>query len=604
MEAPYGTWDSPVDGAVVARDRGWMYSQVTTDGYDVYWGEARPHEGGRDAIVVRRARGEPVDAIPARFSARNRVHEYGGGAFTVRAGELYFCNDADQRVYRGERPLTPEPDTPFGLRYADLRVAGEQIVCVRERVAVPEHVNELVTFDGAAEPVVIASGHDFYAAPRPSPDGTRIAFLTWDHPRMPWEGSDLWVLEDGAARHIAGAPGEAIVQPEWSPEGVLHYSSDRTGWWNLYRGDGEPVTAIEGEIGGPLWFLGQSWYTFLADGRIVCSVSRNGRDRLAVVEGGALRLLPDEFSRVVDLTSDGTRALFVGASPTRSAAVLAVDVDTGELERLSADVEEDIDAAYVSVGRALEYPTSGGRAAHAIFYPPHNPHFSGPADERPPLIVRVHGGPTGHVTGTLSPEVQLFTSRGFALVDVNYGGSTGYGREYRERLHGQWGIVDTEDAVNAARHLASAGDVDGARMAITGGSAGGWTVLCALVFHPDVFAAGADYFGVSDLSVFAGDTHKFESRYIDWLVGPDTRAPIDHVDALRAPVIVLQGLEDPVVPPSQSEVVVQALARKGIRHEYLTFEGEQHGFRKAENIARAADAELAFYLEVFQRSSR
>ena len=365
------------------------------------------------------------------------------------------------------------------------------------------------------------------------------------------------------------------------------------------------MTALEAEIGGPLWVFGESWYAFLDDGRIVCTVFTEGRDRLAVVEGDELRFVPLDLARIIDLTTDGRRALFVGASPTRSASVLAADVESGELERLSPDLEEPVPAAYVSVPRALEYPTSGGQTAHAIFYPPHNPDHSGPPGERPPLLVRVHGGPTGHVTATISPEIQLFTSRGFAVVDVNYGGSTGYGREYRERLKGRWGVVDAEDAVNAALQLARNGEVDGGRMAITGASAGGWTVLCALVFHPDVFAAGADYFGVSDLSVFAEDTHKFESRYIDWLVGPETRAPIDHVDALRAPVIVLQGLEDRVVPPSQSEVVVEALARNGIKHAYLTFEGEQHGFRKADSIARAADAELAFYLEVFlQRSSR
>lgn len=604
MQAPYGTWRSPIDGAAVAADSGWMYSLVTADGGDVYWSEARPLEDGRDAIVRRRD-GATEDAIPAAFNARTRVHEYGGGAFTVRDGTLVFSNDADGRVYRGDAPITPDD----GARYADLRIAGERVYAVRERDGAPEHVNDLVSFplDGSSDPLVLASGHDFYSSPRVSPDGRRLAFLTWDHPRMPWEGSELWVVDaaGGAPQRVAGGPAEAIVQPEWSPDGVLHYASDRSGWWNLYRSDGSAVTAVEAEIGGPLWVFGESWYAFLSDGRIVCAVSSEGSERLAVVAGDELRYVPLELTRIIDVTTDGSRALFVGASPTRSAAVVAVDVDTGELEALTEDAA-DVDPAYVSVPRPLEYPTTGGLTAHALFYPPHNPDYSAPAGERPPLLVRIHGGPTAHVSARLSPETQFFTSRGFAVCDVNYGGSTGYGREYRDRLRGQWGVVDTDDAVNAARFLASAGEVDGARMAITGGSAGGWTVLCALAFYPDVFAAGADYFGVSDLMGFVDDTHKFESRYNDWLVGPwpeaealwRERSPINHVDKLRAPVIVLQGDEDKVVPPSQSEVVVEALARNGIPHAYLLFEGEQHGFRKAEHLARAAEAELSFYAQV------
>jgi dipeptidyl aminopeptidase/acylaminoacyl peptidase len=513
------------------------------------------------------------------------------------------------------RAITPAPEKPFGLRYADLRVVGDWVVCVRERQAEPEHVNELVAFstDGRVAPRAIAYGHDFYAAPRISPDGARLAFLTWDHPRMPWEGTELRLAQfrDGTLhdeRVVAGGPQEAIVQPEWSPDGVLHFSSDRTGWWNLYRGDYEAITSLEAELGGPLWVFDESWYTFLPDGRIVCTVFSDGSDRLAVVEtDGALRFVPLEFTRIVDLTTDGERALFIGASPTRSPSVVAADLRTGEVELLIEDGEEVVDAAYVSVPRPLEYPTTDGRTAHALFYPPHHPDFRAPEGERPPLLVRIHGGPTAHVTATLSPEIQFFTSRGFAVVDVNYGGSTGYGREYRDRLRGQWGVVDTGDAVNAARALAADGVVDGERMAITGGSAGGWTVLCALAFHPRVFAAGADYYGVSDLSGFVDDTHKFESRYNDWLVGPwpeaaelwRERSPINHADKIRAPVIILQGLEDKVVPPSQSDVVVKALERNGVAHAYLAFEGEQHGFRKADSLRRAAEAELSFYAQVF-----
>jgi dipeptidyl aminopeptidase/acylaminoacyl peptidase len=603
-EAPYGTWRSPIGGDTVARDPGWAYSLITVDGGAVYWSETRPLEDGRDAIVVRRPGHPPVDAIPSGFNARTRVHEYGGGAYTVHDGTVYFSHDDDQRIYRLMPGSEPEPISPAGARYADLRVTpdGRRLVCVRERDGEPEHVNDLVSLptDGSEEPQVIASGHDFFSSPRISPDGTQIAWLAWDHPRMPWEGCELYV--DG--RLVAGGPAEAIVQPEWSPDGVLHYSSDRTNWWNLYR-EGEPLTALDAEIGGPMWEFGQRWYAFLADGRIVCTYFRDGVDHLAVVDESGVHDVPLELTRIVDLTTDGERALFIGASPTRSPQVVAVDLATGAIEPLSEDEGEDVDPVYVSVPRPREHP-------HALFYPPHNPDFTAPPGERPPLLVRIHGGPTAHVSARLSPEIQFFTSRGFAVVDVNYGGSTGYGREYRDRLRGQWGIVDTNDAVDAALALAEAGEVDRDRMAITGGSAGGWTVLCALAFRPEVFAAGADYYGVSDLMGFVDDTHKFESRYNDWLVGPwpeaadlwRERSPINHADKIRAPVIVLQGLEDKIVPPSQSEKIVAALKRNGVHYEYIGFEGEQHGFRKAENLRRAVEAELAFYLKVFGIENR
>jgi dipeptidyl aminopeptidase/acylaminoacyl peptidase len=618
MEAPYGTWSSPIDAHFVAADGGWMYSLVKVSGGDVYWSESRPAEDGRDALVVRRG-ATTADVLPREFSVRTRVHEYGGGAYIVDGETVYFCHDDDQRVYRADRgraprPITPAPEVAFGLRYADLRVAGPYVVCVRERTAEPEHVNELVAFsaEGDGEIGVIAHGHDFYAAPRISPDGTQLAWLTWDHPRMPWEGSDLWTAQwrDGSViedpRLVAGGPAEAIVQPAWSPDGVLHYSSDRTGWWNLYRGDGEPVTALEAEIGGPMWVFDQSWYAFLADGRIIATVFEDGVDRLAVVEGGDLRYRELEFTRMLDLTTDGRRAYFAAASPTREACVVAVDVDSGETELLAGSEEPAIEPARVSVARALDYATTDAKTAHALFYAPHNPDFSAPAGERPPLVVRVHGGPTAHVTAQLSREIQYYTSRGFGVVDVNYGGSTGYGREYRERLRGQWGIVDVDDAVNAALALAAARDADRERLMITGGSAGGWTVLCAAAFHPDVFAAGGDYFGVSDLLGFVHDTHKFESHYNDWLVGPwpeaadlwRSRSPVNFADRIRAPIIILQGLEDAVVPPQQSEIVVAALRQNHVPFAYLAFEGEQHGFRKAQTLVRSLEAELSFYAQV------
>jgi dipeptidyl aminopeptidase/acylaminoacyl peptidase len=615
---PFGSWTSPLDGAAVARDPGWGYSLVTVAGGTVYWLEARPLEGGREAIVARTHGTAPVDVLPAEFSARTRAHEYGGGAFTVHGQAVFFCHDADQRIHRldpggAPRPITPSGETPFALRYADLRVTpdGEWLVCVREREAAPEHVNELVALpaDGSAEPRTIVSGHDFFAAPRVSPDGASICWLAWDHPRMPWEGCELWLGSFGAdgrvtdARRVAGGPAEAIVQPEWSPDGVLHFCSDRGGgWWNLHRlgagGEVEPVTALEAEVGGPMWDFGETWYAFLGGGRIALIYSSRGFDRLAVVEpSGELRTVETGLTAISDIAASGEAAVCVAAPPHAPPAVVLVDLAEGSYAPLSAAAETPIDPAYVSAPRPLDFETTDGEVAHALFYPPANPDFTGPPDERPPLLVHVHGGPTARVRPKLSLVFQYWTTRGFAVVDVNYGGSTGYGRAYRERLHGTWGVVDTDDAVNAARALAAAGDADGERMAITGGSAGGWTVLCALAFH-DVFAAGSDHFGVADLAGFASDTHKFESRYLDWLVGPQTRSPADHADDIRVPVIVLQGEEDRVVPPSQSQRIVAALARNGIPHAYLTFPGEQHGFRRAETIERVMEAELSFYGQV------
>jgi len=445
-----------------------------------------------------------------------------------------------------------------------------------------------------------------------SPDGAQLAYLTWDHPRMPWEGTELRLAQfrDGSLheeRVVAGGPEEAIVQPEWSPDGVLHFSSDRTGWWNLYRGDYEPITALEAEIGGPLWVFDESFYAFLDDGRIVATVFSEGTDRLAVIADGQVVYVELDFTRILDLTTDGRRTFFAAASPTREACVVAVDPDSGAVELLAGSAEPALDPAYVSIARALDYETTGGKTAHALFYAPRNPDHTAPAGELPPLMVRVHGGPTAHVTSRLDREIQFFTTRGFAVVDVNYGGSTGYGREYRDRLRGQWGVVDVDDAVNAALALAGAGEADRDRMTITGGSAGGWTVLCAAAFHPDVFAAGADYFGVSDLMGFVGSTHKFESRYNDWLVGPwpeaeqlwRDRSLVNFADRIRAPIIILQGLEDAIVPPSQSEIVVAALRENRVPLSYLAFEGEQHGFRKAETLQRAVEAELSFYAQVF-----
>ena len=591
--APYGAWRSPVtpDRLVEKVVR---LSQVHVDGDDLSWLEGRPAEAGRQ-VVVRHGHG---DVTPPGLSARTLVHEYGGGDYVVRDGVVYFANFADQRVYREDTPITDE-----GARYADFDLSpdGRWLACVRERHH-DDVVNDVVRVptDASGDVEVVAEGHDFFAAPRFAPDG-RLAWLAWDHPNMPWDGTMLYV--DGET--VTGGPSESISQPRWSPDGVLHWVSDRSGWWNLYA-EGAPLAPIDAEFSGPDWVFGQTTYGFLPDGRIVAVWSSEGRDRIGVLARGRMEPLAVPYSVISSVRPwrDGVAA--IAASPSQEAAVVHIDVDTGDAEVVRASREAALDPAYVSEPRPIEFPTTGGLTAHALHYAPVNPDFTATADERPPLIVMSHGGPTSSTTAALSLAIQFWTTRGFAVVDVNYGGSTGYGRDYRQRLEGQWGVVDVDDCVNAARWLTEQGEVDGNRLAIRGGSAGGYTTLCALVFRDD-FAAGASSYGVADLEALATDTHKFESRYLDRLVGPYPeakdiyleRSPIHHVDRCRSPVILLQGLEDKVVPPAQSEVMVEALRGNGVPCAYVPFEGEQHGFRQASTIKRAAEAELSFYGQVF-----
>ncbi len=628
--APYGSWTSPITAARLTQT-GIGLEQVAVTDDAIYWMEARPLEAGRNVVVRRTGTGSITDVTPAGFNARTRVHEYGGGAYWVHQGVVYFTNFADQRLYRhapGDAPeaITPEPPASAALRYADGRVTpdGRWIICVRERHETGhEAMNELIALpaDGSGAARVVASGHDFYASPRLSPDGQRLAWLVWDHPRMPWDGTELWVATLGAdgglsgERQVAGGAEESIFQPEWSPDGVLHFVSDRTGWWNLYARHGTDITALapmEAEFGSPQWVFGLSTCTFLSDGRIACVYTHNGEHHLGIIHPGSGRAAPlalpySAFGRGGALRSDGQdRLVSVVASPLQSPAVACVHAATGEVEVVKTSVTERVETSYLSAPEPIAFPTENGLTAYALFYPPHNADFAAPPDTKPPLVVMSHGGPTSATSSQLALGIQYWTSRGFAVVDVNYGGSTGYGRAYRERLKGNWGIVDTADCINAARYLQREGRVDGARMAIRGGSAGGYTTLSALVFH-NVFAAGASLYGVADLEALAQDTHKFESRYLDSLVGPypeaqdiyRQRSPIHYADRISCPVIILQGLEDRVVPPSQAEVMVEALQTKQLPFAYLTFEGEQHGFRKAENIERALEAEYYFYAKIF-----
>jgi dipeptidyl aminopeptidase/acylaminoacyl peptidase len=620
--APYGSWRSPIDAATVARAGRRLAAPALAGDGAVWWAEGRPAEGGRVVLVRRPQGGKPEDITPAGFNARTRAHEYGGGAWTLAADDLVvFANFADQRLYRqrlGEQPvaITPEPEEPAGLRYADLRLTsdGGTVLCVREIHGAGEAENQIVALplDGSDEPTVLVAGRDFYSFPRPSPDGTRLAWTCWEHPNMPWDGTELWVapLEDPAdAILVAGGPEESVFQPEWDNEGRLHFASDRDGWWNLYRDEGEEImqlTAEEAELAHPQWLFGGATYAFLDDGGIACVRCERGEERLTLLEPGAERPrdleLPYTSFGFPALASRGSTVAFTAASPARETAVVVYDVRSREPEEVRSASDDAVADGYVSIPRPIEFPTSGGETAFGFYYPPTNSEFEAPAGELPPLIVQSHGGPTSHTTPALDREFLFWTSRGIGVVDVNYRGSTGHGRPYRQRLRGQWGIVDVEDCIAAARHLAASGEADGERLAIRGGSAGGYATLCALVFH-DAFATGASYYGIADTETLATDTHKFESRYLDSLIGPyperadlyRERSPIHFVERLRAPLILFQGLDDEVVPPSQAETMVAALRDNGVPHAYLAFAGEAHGFRRAETEIRCLEAELYFY---------
>jgi dipeptidyl aminopeptidase/acylaminoacyl peptidase len=600
--------------------------ELVLDGDDVLWAEGRPAEGGRTQLVRRRPDGTRTDLLAEGWNARTAVHEYGGGGWWARDGVVWFANWTDQRLYRladgaDPVPLTPEPASPRADRFADGDLApdGATIVCVRERHHGPsaaEVVNEIVRLDAHApgEPEVLVSGSDFVAAPRLSSDGGTLAWLRWNHPSMPWDATELVVRDLGSGEElvIAGGPDESVLEPRWSADGALWFVSDRSDWWNLYRytagTDIATMVRVDAEIGVPHWQFAAARYALLPDDSVVFARLRRGYDALCLrATDGTVTELDTPFSRVtaVRAAPDGT-VLVVAGSPTREPGVHRVDPAGGVIETLRPPRDLGVDAGFISVPEHLTFPSDGGRTAHALFYPPAHPEHSGPADERPPLIVEIHGGPTSAASPVLATAVQYWTSRGFAVVDVNYGGSTGYGRAFREELLGQWGIVDVADCLAVARHLARTGRADGERLTIRGGSAGGFTTLAALARDDTPFAAGADLFGVADLEALARDTHKFESRYLDRLVGPYPdardvyveRSPIHHVDRFTRPLIVLQGSEDPIVPPAQSETIVDALRDRKVPVAYLLFEGEQHGIRRAENIRRALDAELSFYAQV------
>jgi dipeptidyl aminopeptidase/acylaminoacyl peptidase len=629
--APYGTWSSPIPAEMVAQAGVQLQAPWIEDGV-LWWLEGRAAEGGRSALVRLDPGAAPRDAVPEAFNVRTSVHEYGGGAYCIHDEVAFVSRFDDQRLYRiepGAEPLAITPDVAERRhRYADGRVTpdGAFWIGVRERHADSDRakdvVNELVAVptDGSSKPRVLAGGRDFYSNPRISPDGARLCFLAWDLPWMPWDGCELHVAKlaaDGAltdVEHVAGADGaESIWQPEWSPSGDLVFASDRTGWWNLERirdGARSALHPASAEFGYPAWVFGSRSFAFLGDGRIICGFQEDGFTRFGVLDPETGQLERMEIGldawRTPYVWVEGTDAFVVAGSPTLPTRIARVDVDTGDVETVRVSTQSALSEDALSVPVSIEFPTENGRTARALFYAPTNPDFAASDDELPPLIVESHGGPTDRANPSFSLGVQFWTSRGFALVDVDYGGSTGYGRAYRERLNGEWGVVDLQDCVNAARYLVDQDKADAERLLITGGSAGGYTTICALTFT-DVFAAGTSYFGIADLEQFGGgETHKFELQYEHTLVGPyperadlyRERSPIHFTDRITTPMLVLQGADDRVVPPKQAELIVAALRERGVPHAYLLYEGEGHGFRKAENIAGSLEAELSFYAQV------
>ena len=621
--APYGAWRSPITADLITGKRVGVISP-RIDGDDVYWIENRPAEAGRSVLVRRAGNGTIADATPAEFSVRTRVHEYGGGAFAVRNGVLIFSNFQDTRLYRVDGGDPPHPITPAGaLRYADVIFDSDRtrLIAVREdHSGDGEAVNSIVALDSDGDEsggMLLTSGADFYSNPRLSPDGQRLAWLQWNHPNMPWDGSELWVGEIGAdgmvssSELIAGGRQESIFQPEWAPDGTLYFVSDRTGWWNLYRCSGsgdEAVAPMDAEFGLPQWVFGMTTYAFLDPETILAIYSRDGTWHLVTIaaDSGDVAPVDSSFTQISELFAANGSAVMIAGSPVLPTAVVRYQAASGTFETLKRSLDAEVDPSYLSTPEPIEFPTENGLTAHGFLYLPKNQDFVAPRGELPPLLVQSHGGPTDATSTALSLPIQFWTSRGFAVLDVNYGGSTGYGRPYRERLNGSWGIVDVDDHVNGAKYLIDQGLVDPQRTAIRGSSASGYTTLASLAFR-DLFRAGASHYGISDLETIAADTHKFESRYLDGLIGPypDSkdiymeRSPIHCLEGFTKPLILFQGSQDTVVPPDQAETMYEAMAAHGLPVALVVFSDEGHGFRRGENIRRALESELDFYGQVF-----
>ena len=623
---PFGAWESPISASEIAAG-GTSLQALSASGDSVYLIESRPSEMGRQVLLRLPSRGDFSECTPSNFNTRTRVHEYGGGDYWVHEGVIFAVSFSDQRVYRIDDEesepvaITPRSEIANSLRYANGTVSsdGSMIYCVQENHLDPEHIlNQIVCFpsDGSIDPRVIFSGTDFVSSPKISPDGLTLTWLSWDHPNMPWDGTQLHMAQinsDGGLSNrklIAGGSEESITQPTWSPDGVLHFISDRSGWWNLYFFENEEITRLvelDADFAGPDWQFGFSSYDFMADSSVICTYKDRDRDILIKVgrEDSVPEKIQNDYSSIADVSVLNDVIYFIGSSPVVPAELVSISLAENTINTLRQSREATIDASFISEAEFIEFDTTESAKSFALFYPPKHAHSQGAPDEKPPLLVMSHGGPTSATSTSYNLAIQYWTSRGIAVVDVNYRGSSGFGRAYRNALRNQWGVFDTADCIAAARFLEQRGDVDGSRMAIRGGSAGGYTTLCALTFH-DVFQAGASYYGVADAEILATETHKFESRYLDQLMGPYpaardvyvSRSPIHYADQIRAAVIVFQGLEDQIVPPAQAELMVDGLVQNKLPHVYMTFRGEQHGFRQAANIIKTLESELSFYGQI------
>lgn len=625
--SPYGTWKSPVTADWIVTS-GVGLSQPTLEQKRLFWLESRPTDGGRTTVVVRLDDGLDIDCVPAPYNVRSRVHEYGGGSYTVSQNKLYFVDFQDQQIYKVnlesrkiEYQVEQVTDLP-NARFADLIVVGDELFCVMElhedSQGSKEPVNSIVAVNVTSGNVrTLATGNDFYSFPRVSPDESRVVFTSWNHPNMPWNGTTLYLaeLDNGGVRHvkaIVGGPEESIFQPSFGPDGALYYVSDRSNWWNLYRyEDGTSdklLTPLSAEFGEPQWQFGQSTYGFVDESTVAAKFVQNGIDNLAVIDvtTGSVERIDAPYTVYRSVVCDGQRACFIAASPSHPTMLAELNLTDRTVACLKSSKSVSISDEYISVPEPISFVTADDQYAHGFYYPPANPKFAAPSEEKPPLIVMSHGGPTGSTDAMFNLGILYWTTRGVAVLDVNYRGSTGYGRDYREQLNGVWGIADVDDCCNGAIHLVGTGKADAHRLAITGGSAGGYTTLAALTFR-DTFATGASHYGVSDISLLAKETHKFESRYPNQLIGPypeakdlyEARSPIHHVEQMDCPVIFFQGEDDKVVPPNQAELMVEVLRQKGVPVAYVLYEGEGHGFRKAEHIKHALEAQLYFFGRIF-----
>lgn len=621
--SPFGSWKSPISALMVSRNV--ELSEVSIDRETIHWIETRPEQKGRRTLVAHRPGKENEDVTSIKFDVGTRVYEYGGGGYDTLEGCVFFSNFDDMRIYELKSDSSPKAvttNTPR-YRYADLTVdeGRKGIFCIREDhdPLSSQVVNTLVTIplETPSEGTVIASGNDFYLSPKLSPDGSTLAWITWNFPNMPWDGTELWkakVNSDGALEGkvmIAGGPDESVIQPEWAPDGTLYFISDRTGWWNIYRFRDkriENMYRMSAEFGEPQWRLGMSMYG-LTSGRLVCAYVRDGIYHLGIIdaESKKLKTLDLPFTDLSSVHVSGETAAFIASSPTTPISVVQLELSTGDWKVLRKSSEATINSRNLSVPKHVEFPTARGLTAYAFLYAPCSEAYRGPVGEKPPLLVKVHGGPTGATAASFDLQIQFFTSRGFAVLDVNYGGSSNYGRKYRQRLNGNWGVIDVEDCANGAKFICTSDRADRKRILIRGGSAGGFTTLASLAFRRS-YRAGACYYGISDLEAWAKNTHKFESRYLDKMIGKypakrqlySKRSPARFAPNISAPLIIFQGLDDKVVPPSQSELMVNVMRKKKLPVKYETFEGEGHGFHMEEHISRALELELELYLETLK----